>query len=189
MISRVQAVRNGVIVNTPRMSYPGPGWPQPQPQPMYGGYGPPSTPSKVPAYVGALLFGMCAVFSLVVSIISWDGTSRNVAVVLAVPGMAFSEDFTGNVDFAITTGMIVGCSVPLLAILLALRLSLARWLLVVVGGILVLYYLYAVIKLLADGGGEYVASLALSLVLWLVAEVVVLLPATGQAMRRFGAQW
>jgi hypothetical protein len=177
-----------VIVDTSAMSYPGPGWPQQQPQPTYG-YGPPSKPSNAPAYVAALLFVMCAVFALVASIISWHGTSRNVAVVISVPGMAFSEDFTGNVDFGISTGMAVACSVPLLAILLALRLAFARWLLAAVGGILVLYYIYAMIKLLVDGGGEYVASIALCLVLWLLAEVTVLLPMTAQAMRRSEARW
>jgi hypothetical protein len=159
------------------MSYPGPGWPQP----AYGGYAP--RPSNAPAYIAAALFAACAVFSLVVSIISWDGTSRTVEAVIAVPGMAFSDDITGNVDFGISTGISVACTFTLLALLLACRLGFARWLLVVLGGLLVLYYLYAVIKLLADGGGEFVAALALSLVLWLIAEVMVLLPAVGNAMR------
>jgi hypothetical protein len=159
------------------MSYPGPGWPQPG----YGGYAP--RPSNAPAYVAAALFAVCAVFSLVVSIISWDGTTRTVEALIAVPGMMFSEDITGNVDFAISTGISVTCTFALLAVLLACRLAFARWLLVALGGIVVLYYLYAVVKVLADGGGEFIAALALSLVLWLIAEVMVLLPAVAKAMR------
>jgi hypothetical protein len=164
------------------MSYPGPGWQQPQPQ--YGGYGHPPRPNYVPAYIAAVLFLMCAVFSLVVSIIAWDGTSTAVEAVIAVPGMAFAEDITGNVDFGISTGISVACTFTLLAVLLACRLAFARWLSAGLGGLMVAYYVYAVVKVLVDGGGKYVAALALSLVLWLIAVVLVALPAVGQAMRR-----
>jgi hypothetical protein len=159
------------------MSYPGPGWPQPP----YGGHAP--RPNTAPAYIAAALFFLCAVFSLVVSIISWDGTTSSVEAVISVPGMAFSEDITGNIDFGISTGISVACTFTLFAILLAARLAFARWILVVLGAVVVLYYIYAVIKVLADGGGEFIAALALSLVLWLLAEVVVLLPPVGAAMR------
>ncbi|MET0234945.1 MAG: hypothetical protein ABW224_09930 [Kibdelosporangium sp.] len=160
------------------MSHPGPGWPQP----AYGGYAP--RPSNAPAFIAAGLFAACAVFSLVVSIIASDGTSRAVEAVISVPGMAFSGDITGNVDFGVSTGISVGCTFALLSVLLACRLAFARWLLAILGGVLVAYHIYAVIKVLADGGGEFIAALALSLVLWLIAEVMVLLPAVGNAMRR-----
>ncbi|CAM3677603.1 hypothetical protein KIPE111705_20100 [Kibdelosporangium persicum] len=159
------------------MSYPGPGWPQPP----YGGYAP--RHNTAPAYIAAALFFLCAVFSLVVSIISWDGTTTSVEAVISVPGMAFAEDVTGNVDFGIATGISVACTFALFAILLAARLAFARWILVVLGAVVVLYYIYAVIRVLVDGGGEFIAALALSLVLWLLAEIVVLLPAVGEAMR------
>lgn len=159
------------------MSYPGPGWPQS----AYGGYGP--RPSTAPAYIAAALFAACALFSLVVSIISWDGTTTSVEAVLAVPGMAFADDITGNVDFGIATGISVTCTFALFAVLLAARLAFARWITAILGGLVVLYYIYAVIRVLADGGGKFIAALALSLVLWMIAETVVLLPQVGQAMR------
>jgi hypothetical protein len=133
---------------------------------------------------------MCSVLTLVVALLSWDGTTRNYKVLVSVPGMAFSEDLTGNVDFAITFSMIVMGVVALLTVLLAARLAFARVLLAIIGGIVVLYFIYALIKLLVEGGGSLAGPIALSLALWLVAEVMVLLPATKQAMRRTGApQW
>jgi hypothetical protein len=164
------------------MTYPVPGWP---------GYGPPPKPSTAPAYATALLFTMCSVLTLVVALLSWDGTTHNFKVLVSVPGMAFTKDITGNVDFAITFSMITMGVVALLAALLAARLAFARILLGIIGGILVLYFVYALVKLLVDGaGGELVTPLLLSLLLWLVAEVLVLLPVTKQAMRRRpSAQW
>ncbi len=146
----------------------------------------PAKPSNAMAYASAILFGMCSVLTLVVALISWDGRTRNVNVLVSVPGMAFSRDITGNVDFAITVSMIIMGVTALLALLRAFRLWLARVLLGVVGGIVVLYFVYALIKLVADGGGDYAAPLVLSLLLWLVAEVMTLLPLTKQAMRQPG---
>lgn len=100
-----------------------------------------------------------------------------------MPGMMFSEDLTGNVDFGISMGISVGCTFVLLAILLAARLAFARWLTAILGAVVVLYHVYAIVKVLVDGGGAFIAALTLSLVLWLLAEIVVLLPAVGQAMR------
>ncbi|MBP2324030.1 hypothetical protein JOF56_004415 [Kibdelosporangium banguiense] len=38
--------------------------------------------------------------------------------------------------------------------------------------------------MLVEGGGEFIAALALSLVLWLIAEIMVLLPTVAGTMRR-----
>ncbi|ALG12837.1 hypothetical protein [Kibdelosporangium phytohabitans] len=159
------------------MTYPGPGW---QPSP-YGGYAP--RQNTAPAYIAAALFAVCAVLSLVISILSIDKGARTIEMYIAVPGMMFSEDITGNGDFGYSTGISVGCTFALLAVLLAVRLSFARWLIAVLGGLVAMYYMYAVIKVLVDGGGEFIAALALALVLWVLATVLVLLPPVGQAMR------
>lgn len=158
------------------MSYPGPGWHQPP-------YGYAPRPSTAPAYIAAALLAVCAVLSLVISIVIIDDGSMTVEMFLAVPGIMFSEDITGNADFGISTGISVGCTFLLLAVLLAARLAFARWLAVVLGAVVVLYYVYAVIKVLADGGGKFVAALALAFVLWLITFVVLLLPPVGRAMR------
>nr|WP_042185824.1 hypothetical protein [Kibdelosporangium sp. MJ126-NF4]CEL16913.1 hypothetical protein [Kibdelosporangium sp. MJ126-NF4]CTQ91858.1 hypothetical protein [Kibdelosporangium sp. MJ126-NF4] len=160
------------------MSYPGYGWPQ---QPTYGGYAP--RPSTAPAYIAAALFAVCAVLTLVISILSIGKGSRTPEMYVAVPGMMFSEDITGNGDFGYSTGISVGCTFAVLAILLAARLAFARWLIGGLGVLVVLYYVYAVIYVLAHDGGEIVAALALALVLWLIAVVLVFLPPVGQAMR------
>jgi hypothetical protein len=152
-------------------------------------YPPQAKPSTAMAYASAIVFAMCSVLTLVVAVLCWHGTYRNANVVVAVPGMAFSEDLTGNVDFAITASMITMGVVALLALLLAFRLAFARIVLGVIGGIVVLYFLYALIKLVADGGGDYAAPVVMSLLLWLLAEVLTLLPLTKHAMRRTGAAW
>jgi hypothetical protein len=159
------------------------------PYPSYP-YPPQQKPSNAMAYASALVFAMCSVLTLTVALLSWDGTTRNINVLVSVPGFAFTEDFTGNVDFAITFSMIMMGVVALLALLLALRLQFARVLLAVLGGIMVLYFIYWLIKMLIDGGGDYAAPVVMSLLLWLVAEVMTLLPLTSQAMRRrTGAAW
>lgn len=162
------------------MNYPA--WP---PQHAYA----PPRPSHAPAYITAALYGVCSIFALVVTLISWDGKSTSVEAVLTVPGMLLSEDITGNVDFGISMGMSVACTFALFAILLAARLSLARWLSAILGGLVVAYYLYAVIKVIADGGGKFVAALVLTLVLWLIAEILVFLPAVANSMRGPKPAW
>jgi hypothetical protein len=47
------------------------------------------------------------------------------------------------------------------------------------------YYLYGMIKLLADGGARFIAMVLVSFLLWTAATVVVLLPNTGRAMRGY----
>lgn len=188
------------------MSYgPQPGHPQPygqQPgygppgygQPGYGppGYGPPGYgqqpyggPNNAMAYVCAGLFLICGVLALVTAIIGWDGTADNIDMLVALVGAMFSEDVTGNLDFAISVTMSVACSTLTFALVLFARLDFVRWLLGFIGGLVTVYYVYAVIKLLADGGGEFIAMVLVSLLLWAAATVLVLLPVTGRAMRGY----
>jgi hypothetical protein len=170
---------------------PQPGYPQ---QPQYGppqgypGYGPPQQygpPSTAPAYISALLFLICGALALVATIIGWDGTAESPDLVIAIPGLAFSDEVTGNVDFAISAGMSVACSTLTFALVLFFRLDFVRWLLGVVGGLVTVYYIYAIIKFLSDDLADYIAMVIVSFALWAAATVVVLLPVTGRAMRGY----
>ncbi|MGH3762340.1 hypothetical protein [Actinophytocola sp.] len=173
------------------MSYgPQPGYPQPQygPPPGYPGYGPPQRhgpPSTAMAYVCAVLFLICGVLALITAIVGWDGTSDNVDLMVALVGAAFSDDVTGNIDFAISVTMTVACSTLTFALILFARLDFVRWLLAFVGGVVTVYYVYAIIRLLSEGGGEFIAMVLVSFLLWAAATVLVLLPATGRAMRGY----
>jgi hypothetical protein len=172
---------------------PQPGYPQ---QPNYGpppgypgyGYGPPQRygpPSTALAYVSALLFLICGILALVIAIIGFDGSSDNVDMLVALVGLAFSDDLTGNIDFAVSATMTVACSTLTFALALFARLDFLRWLLGFIGGVVTVYYVYALIKTLSDGGGEFIAMIIVSFLLWTAATVVVLLPATGRAMRGY----
>ena len=173
------------------MSYgPPPGYPQPQygPPQGYPGYGPPQPygrPSTALGYVSALLFVVCGALALVATIIGWDGSADSPDLVIAIPGLAFSDDITGNVDFGISAGMTVACSTLTFALLLFFRLDFVRWVLGVIGALVTVYYVYAIIKLLSDDLGDYIAMVIVSFALWAAATVVVLLPATGRAMRGY----
>jgi len=159
-------------------------YPQQPGYPPYGHYRP-AGPNNALAYVSAGLFLFGGVLTLIIAIVGWDGTSDNVDMVVALVGAAFSEEFTGNLDFAISVTMSVACTSLCLGLALLARVDLVRWLLAFVGALVSVYYLYAVIKLLADGGGEYVAMVLVSLLLWVAATVLVLLPGTGRAMRGY----
>ncbi len=172
---------------------PQPGYPQQPPYgpPGYGGYpgyGPPQPygpPGTAIAYVCAVLFLVCGILALVTAIVSWDGSAENVDLVVATIGAAFSDDITGNIDFAISATMTVACSTLTFAIVLFFRLDFVRWILGFVGGLVTVYYVYAIIKLLTDGGGEFIAMILVSFLVWAAATVLVLLPATGRAMRGY----
>lgn len=146
-------------------------------------YGPPPAPLNAPAYVGAALFLGCGTLALVTAIVGWNGTSENVELLVALVGAAFSGEITGNLDFAISVTMSVAGTTLTFALVLLARLEFARWVLALVGALVTGYDLYAIVDLLADGGGEYVGVPLVSLLLWTAATVVVLLPHTGRAMR------
>lgn len=156
--------------------------------PGYGppGYGPPQRygpPGNAMAYVCAVLFLVCGVLALITAIVSWDGSTDNVDLLVATIGAAFSGEVTGNIDFAVSVTMTVACSTLVFALVLFARLDFVRWILAFIGGVVTIYYVYAIIKILSDGGGEFIAMILVSFVLWAAATVLVLLPATGRAMR------
>ncbi|MBK1784800.1 hypothetical protein [Prauserella cavernicola] len=165
------------------------GYPQQQPPPGYGyppGYGPPR-PSTAMAYVAAAFFLPAIAFTYIVAVISWDGTTDNLDALVATLGLAFTDDLTGNVDFAITFSISFASTVTLFAVLLCFRLGFVRWILVALAAIGSGYYVYAIIDLLSStGGGDYVGMPVVALLLWLVPLVGAALPATGRAMRGAG---
>ncbi|GAB3429648.1 hypothetical protein [Actinophytocola sediminis] len=168
------------------MSYPPqPGYyPPPPGYHPYGGYRP-QGPTNAPAYVAAGLFLVGGVLTLIIAIVGWDGTSDNADLLVALVGAAFSDEFTGNLDFAISTTMSVACTTLTFGLILLARVDFVRWILGFVGALVTVYYLYAIIKLLADGGAEYIAMVLVSLLLWAAATVLVLVPVTGRAMRGY----
>jgi hypothetical protein len=172
---------------------PQPGYPQPQYGPQYGppqgypGYGPPGhygRPGNALAYVCAGLFLVCGGLALLTAIAGWNDFD-SADLLVAMVGVAFTDEITGNIDFAVSASMTVGCSTLTFAVLLFTRLDLFRWLLAFIGALVTVYYGYAIIKLLADGGGEFIAIVLVSFLVWTAATVLVLLPATGRAMRGY----
>jgi hypothetical protein len=174
------------------VSYPPQGY-GPQGYPPYGppppGYGPYGygRPSPALGYVTAIAFFVCGALALMLAIIGWDGTSDNADMVVAMIGVAFSEDVTGNVDFAVAFTMSVACTTMTFALIAFARLEFVRWILAVVGGIVTVYYIYAIIWVLSNDGGKFISMVLVSSLLWLGATVVAALPATGRAMRRRNA--
>ncbi|PXY31454.1 hypothetical protein [Prauserella muralis] len=168
---------------------PPPGYPQGgygAPPPGYGPFGPPRQASPVMAFVSAAFFLPAIAFTYIVAIMTWDGiTPDNVDAAVSVLGVAFSDDLTGNVDFAITLSMIYPSVTLLFVALEFARVGFVRWVLAALAGIAVGYYVYAIIDLAStDGGGDYVGLPILALLLWLVPLVIAVLPITGRAMRR-----
>lgn len=167
---------------------PGPG----QPQYGYAPYPPaqhrPAT--AMPIYLTALLFLACAVFTLIIALTNWFGTPGPNAVA-ALVGLSFSGDITGNVDFAISASMTVGCTTATVALLLFFRLAFARWILVGLGALVIIAYVVGVIDLSSNGAGDYIALPIVALALWAGAVVVALLPITSRAFaltrRTFGS--
>lgn len=171
------------IVSYPPQGYGPQGYqPYGPPPPGYGpyGYGP---PSPALAYITAVAFLVSGAFELMLAITNWSGDGDNAQMALALVGAAFTEDATGNVDFAISATMTVACSTLTFALVMFARLQVIRWVLVVIGGITTLYYLYGIIWIVSNDAGEYVAVTLVTWLLWLAATVIAALPATGRAMR------
>ncbi|MFI9816637.1 hypothetical protein [Saccharothrix variisporea] len=169
--------------------YPGmpgqPGQPGQPGMPMqYPGH--PRKPSAAAAVVAGLLFLPAVIYTYIAAGLSWTGKPPSPHIGVSVLGMAFSEDITRNGDFAITISMIVASIVLLLALVQVFRVPGVRWGLVVLGALCTVYYIYAVIWIVANGGGEYAIVPAVCLLLWLAATIVAALPAVGRASRRFG---
>jgi hypothetical protein len=119
----------------------------------------------------------------VLAIVGWSGESESPEALAALVGVAFSDDLTGNIDFAISATMTVACTTLTFALVGLARLEFVRWILAVVGGLVTAYYVYAIIYLLSHDGGEVIALVLVAFLLWLGSTVVAVLPATGRAMR------
>lgn len=171
------------------VSYPPQGYgpqgyqPYGPPPPGYGPYGY-RPPSPALGYVTAIAFIVLGALSLMLAINGWSGTSDNVTLLVALVGAAFTEELTGNGDFAISVTMTVACSSLVFGLAMFARLEFLRWLLAVIGALMTLYYLYAIIWILTNDGGEFIAMTLVAWILWFAATVLVVLPATGRAMRR-----
>jgi hypothetical protein len=174
------------------VSYPPQGYgpqgyqPYGSPPPGYGPYGPgpAGPPSPALAYITAIVFIVCGALSLMLAIVGWNGTSDNGTMMAALIGAAFTEDLTGNVDFAISVTMSVACTVLLFGLVQFSRLEFVRWILAVVGALVTVYYLYAIIWILSNDAGDYIAMALVAWLLWLFATVLAVLPATGRANRK-----
>lgn len=153
------------------------------PQPPYGQQRPPS--STAIAYVCVALFLLCGAFALIGAILGWDGESDSPDMMFTIIGIAFTEDITGNVDFAISVAMSVACTTLTFALVLIARLEFVRWILGFVGAVTSAYYLYAIIWLLSNNGEDVIALPLLAFVLWTASTVLVLLPMTARAMRGY----
>ncbi|WP_433265174.1 hypothetical protein ACQPZF_37170 [Actinosynnema sp. CS-041913] len=166
----------------PGQSQPG----QPYPGQPYPGqpYGVPRRQGPGLAILAGLAFLPAVLYTYISAIMSWDGSPDSLHVMASVLGLAFSEDITGNVDFAITVSMIVASLVLLLAIAQAVRAPVVRWVLATLGGLVVAYYVYAVIWMLSRGGSSFVALLLVALFLWLIPTFIAVLPPVGRATRR-----
>lgn len=172
------------FVSYPPQGYGPPGYqPYGPPPPGYGPYGY-GRPSTALAYITAIVFVVCGGLALMIAINGWDGTSDNGTMVAALVGLAFSDDLTGNVDFAIAATMTVACTALTFGLVMFSRLEFVRWILAVVGGLVTVYYIYAIIWILSNDGGEFIAMALVSLLLWLGGTVLAVLPATGRAMRK-----
>jgi hypothetical protein len=170
------------------VSYPPQGYgpqgyqPYGPPPPGYGPYGY-GRPSTALAYITAIVFVVCGALALMLAIIGWDGTAENPDMLVALIGIAFQDDLSRNFDYAIAITMSVACTTILFGLLMFARLEFVRWILGVLGALMTLYYIYAIIWVLSNDGGEVIAMVLVSWLLWLGATVVALLPATGRAMR------
>jgi hypothetical protein len=125
------------------------------------------------------------VFALIGAILGWDGESDSPDMVATIIGVAFTEDVTGNIDFAIALSMSVACTTLTFALVLIARLEFVRWILGFVGAVTSLYYIYAIIWLLSNNGEDVIALPLVAWLLWTGATVLVLLPMTARAMRGY----
>lgn len=163
-----------------------PGYPPQQGYPMPPGYGPPRRQSVAMAYVATVFFLPAVIYSYVAAFMSWDGISAdNVDIAVSTIGFSFADDLTGNIDFAISATITAASTVTVMLVVLAFRLGFMRWILAVIAGLVVGYYVFAIIDLLSHDAGDYVALPIVALLLWLVPLVIVVLPPVGRAMRGY----
>jgi hypothetical protein len=81
-----------------------------------------------------------------------------------------------------TATYLVAILIAVLALLLLARLRPVRALLAIVGGVITLYYVYAIIYLLSQGFERYMTMAYFGALLWFSATLLALLPVTRRAM-------
>lgn len=166
----------------PQQYGPQPGW-----DPAYGpAFGAPvagPVPNPAVAFASAALFIACSIMTFVFAFSAWGG-SGSPHLAAGLVGIVFSDEVTGNADFAISATMTVACSTMTFALALFARLNALRWLLVAIGALVTVYYFFALLYIAANGGVRFVAMPTFALLLWAAATAVALLPATANAMRR-----
>lgn len=111
------------------------------------------------------------------------GVKQTPEAAVALLGLAFGRGFIGNGDPAIVATYVAGGVVLLLAALLFARLGFARWILAGLGVLVVMYYVFAVVRLTINHGGTLIIVPGVALMLWLAATMVSVIPPVGQAMR------
>jgi len=134
------------------------------------------------AYVVVAIFLLCGGFTLLTAVTWGENDPYLTASMVAA---VFSDDLTGNLDFAISASFTVACTTLSFALVMIARLEFVRWFLGFIGGVTALYYLYAVIWLLANNGEEVVLLPIVAFLLWTAGTVIVLLPVTAKAMRGY----
>ncbi|MET8797156.1 hypothetical protein ABZV91_12030 [Nocardia sp. NPDC004568] len=145
--------------------------------------------NPAPARYASGLFGVCSLLCCALAVPAFDGADADEATLLvALIGQAFSEHTTRNIDFGVSATITVGSTATLLAILLWFRFGFARLILVGLGTLTALYYLYASARL-AEAGAPAAFYLwpLIALALWTAATLVAALPVTGRAMRGHSA--
>lgn len=173
----------------PAQGQPGYGPPAPgygPPGPGYGppGWGQPRKPSTALAYIVGSLWVLVSVLCFVLAALNSDkGVRQTPEAAVALIGMGLPRSVIGNGDAVIAATYTAGGIVLLLAGLLFARLGFARWILTALGFVVFGYYVYAVIYLAVHGAGTMIIMPVVALLLWLVAVVMSVLPATGRAMR------
>jgi hypothetical protein len=175
----------------PQYQAPQPFYPPPQQQPMpwqqpampYGM--PMRRPNNAMAYVTAGLFMAVSVLTLICGFINTDHSPKVDDSFVALVGFQFTEDATGNGDFAISASLTVGFTVLLFAGLLLTRLNVFRWILVALGAALTISYLWGLIWVIDKGGKDFLSLLIVCLILWLASTVAAAIPPTGHAMRGY----
>ncbi|MFD2398075.1 hypothetical protein ACFSVJ_16815 [Prauserella oleivorans] len=160
--------------------------------PPAGQFAPPGVPmrrpSTAPAYLCAALFLPAVVLTYVAAIVSTDGSVEStfdMHMLSALVAVTFSDDVTGNIDFAVSMSYTYLSVVLLFVVLLCIRLGFARWVGAALGFVAVVYYFCAMIYFLSNDATEMIVMPLVLVVLWLIPAVVAVLPPTGRAMRGY----
>ncbi|TDP96027.1 Hsp70 family protein [Labedaea rhizosphaerae] len=185
--------RPQVVSPQPTPVAPQPFYPQPQPMPQPMAWQQPPMPYGMPmrgpsnamAYVTAGLFLVVSVLTLICGFINTDSSPEVDDSFVALVGFQFTEDVTGNGDFAISASLTVGFTVMLFAGLLLTRVGVFRWILVALGAALTISYVWGLIWVIDKNGEDYLSLLIICLVLWLAATIAAAIPPTGHAMRGY----